>query len=313
MSATKKRKRSTPTVTSTRKQRLVRLTLARTEAENTHLRQRIQQLEEDNQQRGAPIEIIDVSSGEEDGEEEPEEAPEPMQEPMQEEVHTHTNEGEPTILPPYGTSTNANTSKIGSNLIPRDGDAQNEAANAGLLTVPQPMLWHQTVDLCVIAQDARCAMITVAPSAGARGLHSLIPPHGVAADWQCLALSQPFVGYHVFSVFDKRPESVHRWKKIDLAVRSAQYPLVSDQPLPALTPQGIDFNINIRGNTLSWCGRSTNANEERAIHEVQVNQGDCLVATLVSKAYVTENPLFPLVELRNAGEDDGLRIVHLEE
>ena len=311
MSATKKRKRSTPTVTSTRKQRLVRLTLARTEAENTHLRQRIQQLEEDNQQRGAPIEIIDVSSGEEDGEEEPEQAPEPMQAPMQEEVHTHTNEEEPTILPPYGTSTNANTSKIGSNLIPRDGDAQNEAANAGLLTVPQPMLWHQTVDLCVIAQDARCAMITVAPSAAARGLHSLTPPHGVAADWQCLALSQPFTGYHVFSIFDKRPDALSHYFRINLAVRSAQYPLVLDQPLPLLTPCGVDFNI--RGNTLSWCGRSINTNEGKDIHEVHVNHGDCLVAWVTSKAYVTQNPLFPLVELRNAGEDDGLHIVHLEE
>ena len=165
-----------------------------------------------------------------------------------------------------------------------------------------------------MASDCQCVrhrgwlFISVAPSSAAEGLHSFTTDVEGTADWRILAKSFPFREYHVFTIFDARPDNPCCFS-IELAVRSAQYPAVPDLPLPTLTHEGIDLNINTRRNTISW--RSTNKEE---VNESRVERGDCLVVSVTPKAYVTQPALFPVVELRNAtGEDDGLRVIYLND
>ena len=310
MSATKRKR------TSTRKERALTRTLARNEAECRSLKVRIQQLEQYEQQRGGPIEIINVSSDEEDANEEQEHEQEAGG--QQEEEAAHVAPGLASGLPPLGTSTNAYPSKAGSTILPYDADAISQSLDAGLAWTAPPLLWDRCADECVIIDDVKNTKICVAPSVDAHGLHSFDTPVVGTVDvypWELFALSKPFDEKHVFTIVDSRPRTLYSGCHFHfkLAVRSSQYPLVADQPLPSLTNKQLRIDFNIQKNILSWQLHKTNSINE-VVHQVQVHTGDHLMLSLCSKAWVSQAPLYPIVELRNTTSyDEGLRVVHLEE
>ncbi len=250
------------------------------------------------------IDVVDVSSGEDEDDEEGDH--EGVNEDVQPAAASASHVAAPanSNVTPLGSDTNALPSKIGTAVLALDIE---QLAESGALQMQNALLleWDQCCTECIISGGTA---ILVTPSSAAANLNPFTLGIQTGHPIWPLAVSKPFQGRYDFTLCDSRPcvttgpvwlQGPPEFSMSALLV-SAHYLSTPNQFLTAFSPeQGIDFKVNTDSGLLRWRPYNSMGTNNEAMHEIHIQPGDRLMVSLISKAYVTARPLYPLVELHN--------------